>query len=138
MATTNTDTAVNSFYKESVPEPKLVRLKEALDRRSVIHGKCILWTGFTNFNGYGTYRTLYKGRRINLKVHRLAYFLATSAMLDKEMHVSHRCHNKTCINIEHLSYETQGTNNSRQICKNDGNCYGHGRHPSCLIGINED
>ena len=48
-------------------------------------------------------------------------------------HVSHLCHNKKCIKIQHLSLEPAGINLSRKACVSGGRCLGHGDYPLCLL-----
>ncbi len=48
--------------------------------------------------------------------HRFAYMLHTKTFdLSSDMQVSHRCHNRRCVNIDHLSYEPPNVNQDRQI-----------------------
>ena len=59
-----------------------------------------------------------KYRNYNLRVHRRMYLLENKLHpndLNKTDLISHRCHNKRCVAIEHLNLENQGTNNNRKI-----------------------
>ena len=57
---------------------------------------CILWTG-AQTNGYGTG---WNGTRTE-QAHRLAYRAAYGEIPDG-YHVHHECHNRLCVNPEHL------------------------------------
>jgi ribosomal protein S16 len=72
-------------------------------------------------------RTLKQNSLFNcLRVHRLQMYIHNGCRaIDTVQHVSHLCHNKLCVRIEHLSLETAQINNNRQICKNNGECTGH-------------
>jgi hypothetical protein len=46
--------------------------------------------------------------------HRFAYMLHTKNFdMSSDMQVSHRCHNRRCVNIDHLSYEPPNVNQDR-------------------------
>ena len=78
-----------------------------------------------NFPGLG-HKTYYVHRlvvMVNLRV----------SMLPKDKEVSHICHNKSCCNLDHLSFESHKVNAKRMTCKSKGNCDGHGEHPNCLF-----
>ena len=79
------------------------------------------------------YRHSHNGTRLNLKVHRLMYFIHHKKPIPDDMHVSHLCHVRNCITVSHLSLEPQRVNNSRLVCKNDGLCTGHHGYPHCLF-----
>lgn len=68
-----------------------------------------------------------------VRVHRLLYFIFTGdhALTNPAMHISHKCHQKTCLQFDHLSLEPASVNNSRQICKYDG-CGGHAPYDDCI------
>lgn len=76
-------------------------------------------------------------RKTRVYVHRLSYIVNTQNfnILQRNMHISHLCHNTHCIKIEHLSYEPQRINNNRQRCKllYPKNCLGHGPYPDCIF-----
>ena len=48
-------------------------------------------------------------------------------------HIPHICHNKACINVDHLSSETAAINNKRKICVSNGECTGHYGHKRCIL-----
>lgn len=47
--------------------------------------------------------------------------------------ISHRCHNKNCLNKFHLSYEPGFVNNLRDKCRVLSVCSTHGQWPVCLF-----
>ena len=47
--------------------------------------------------------------------------------------ISHLCHNKNCIQIEHLQLEPKSVNMSRKMCVSGRQCIGHGQYPPCLL-----
>lgn len=70
------------------------------------------------------------GKR-SLSVARLLYMCSVKS-LELEGDVSHLCHQKLCINIEHLVLEPRGVNNSRQICNNQQSCT-RTHEPFCIF-----
>lgn len=75
-------------------------------------GDCLIWTGATNENGYGT--CTFQGRP--WKVHRLAYVLAVGpipAGLDIDHVWSRGCRSRACGEPSHLEPVTRGENLKR-------------------------
>jgi len=108
------------------------------------NGQCILYTGpFREKRGlkYGTLRSAskkviaeYSGNEFEMLAHRfskLNEIIKTTndinSVIESHVECSHLCHNSLCINPEHLSLESQGTNNSRKPCKSQGHCFGNHR-----------
>ena len=131
MATSNPD---YNFFDGRLPWNRIFLLKQMLSQNSTSQNDCLIWTGPVTKTGYGIYKLTHRGRRWNLKVHRLAFYLHLEAPLPRDKHVSHICHTKTCIKICHLSLEPQSVNNSRLVCKNEGYCGGHIGYKKCLLG----
>jgi hypothetical protein len=72
--------------------------------------------------------------RKNVKLHRIAYLLYYKPpVLEESMSLSHLCHQKACINAEHLSQEPLATNIQRNNCIENGHCFGHTIYPNCII-----
>lgn len=67
-------------------------------------------------------------------VHRVVYALKKDSPLDFSGHeVSHLCHVKECINIDHLSYEPHNINVARNLCRSSNRCSGHGPYKRCIL-----
>lgn len=126
-------TKISHFFTSELSENEIENFLLKLKCTNIQNEHCLLWSGAQR-NSYGILENRFRGNKIKIPVHRLAYFLKHNCEpLSPEMHVSHLCHNKLCINVEHLSLEPQAINNSRQICKNEGECYGHHGFQNCLI-----
>lgn len=107
---------------------------EKKNKNLKIKSGCHVWTGGDlTHDGYGTFRIVFRGKRKRFKVHRINYFLNIGHSLNPQFHVSHLCHNKLCILFEHLSYEPKSVNDSRNICKNNGECIGHRGYKKCIL-----
>lgn len=68
--------------------------------------------------------------------HRYAFMLHTNNFeLPLNMQVSHICHNKRCVNAEHLSLEPEHVNKDRQICRGlyPVHCKTHLPYPDCML-----
>lgn len=84
---------------------KRERAKAALEARSMLTGSgCLLWTGTTNRDGYGT--IYFEGRRYNTS--RLAF--AAWQHDPGTASVLHRCDNPPCFLSEHLFAGSQRDN----------------------------
>lgn len=68
---------------------------------------CWLWTGTLNGHGYGTFKR-------KMYAHRLSWILHNGPIPeDPSYHgivVRHRCHQRHCVNPDHLQLGTQGEN----------------------------
>ena len=72
----------------------------------------------------------------NLRVHRHSFLLHHNLLptdLTRDIVISHRCHNKRCINVHHLNAESQAVNNDRKSCVQSQQCIGHGTEPNCIF-----
>ena len=54
--------------------------------------------------------------------------------IDRELECSHLCHNKLCINTDHLVLESKSLNISRNICSRRRQCQG-GHEPACKADL---
>jgi hypothetical protein len=123
-----------AFFLTQHPMQLKNELSIYLHAHSHFINHCQMWTGQKDNYGYGVHRVKSHGKMVKLQVHRLAYFLSDpSHLMQRSFHVSHLCHNKLCINIAHLSYESPAINNARQICRADGQCTGHWGHKKCML-----
>lgn len=94
---------------------------------------CHIWKGEI-LGGYPNLRVTFRGKRVRFRVHRLIYYLSINAEpLDPDIHVSHLCHNKCCINLQHLSYEPNAINCQRNLCKIGKQCFGHKGYRKCIV-----
>ena len=72
---------------------------------------CWEWSAEITKTGYGRYVI----DKVGYKVHRLAWMFATGED-PGELYVLHRCHNRRCVNIEHL-YLGNHNQNMRDMVK---------------------
>lgn len=73
-------------------------------------GKCHVWTGFLNSDGYG--RIQINGKKH--LVHRLMWELVVGPIPPK-MTLDHLCRNRKCVNPEHLEVVTNKENTMRGV-----------------------
>lgn len=74
---------------------------EALKARTRRDGECLTWTGTTNEKGYGSLRA--NGPMV--LAHRFAWELSNGPIPDGLV-VDHICHNRACVNVDHLRLAT--------------------------------
>ncbi len=74
---------------------------------------CFEWQGSLEIGGYG-YITRTKPRRVNLRVHRLAWECLNGPIPDG-MYLDHLCRNRRCINVDHFEVVTHRENTLRGI-----------------------
>lgn len=124
---------MSEFFSTVLTENEQMRYASVFDYRTISVNGCIIWTGQQK-RGYGIHEFRFRGKKIKIAAHRLKYFLVNDCkVLHKHDNISHLCHNKLCVKIDHLSKEPQNINNQRQICKNNGNCNLHYGFPKCLL-----
>lgn len=70
---------------------------------------CWLWTGATDRGGYGHFSVGGSQK----KAHRFAYEMWAGA-IPPGMHIDHVCHNRACVNPEHLRPVTMKQNNENR------------------------
>ena len=109
------------------------------------HG-CIMWTGACSDSGYGRVRNPFSklnNQPTMYRIHRLVYLLQNiykyndlclpkCDVIGHELDVSHICHNKLCVNIDHLILEAHFINCIRRQCVCDNRCSAS-HHPLCLL-----
>lgn len=70
---------------------------------------CWLWTGCLDRKGYGIIGDKLEGRKVSVRVHRLAYETMVGPV-SPESQVDHRCHVRHCVNPAHLRLTTHKQN----------------------------
>ena len=122
-----------SFGNVQFSPEERARLKEEILSHTVKGPEdCVSWGG-TLKGGYGIWKVRLGDKRTNVRVHRFLFYLESGCQeLDQKMHVSHLCHRKNCIKLEHLSLEDNVTNNQRKTCVLEGRCFGHVGYDYCL------
>lgn len=81
--------------------PASERIWTRVDKTST----CWNWTGCLDRKGYGIIGDKTGDQKVSLRVHRLAYSLLIGPLTDEDQ-VDHRCHNRHCVNPEHLRATT--------------------------------
>jgi hypothetical protein len=110
---------------------------------------CVLWTGAKDRDGYGRIKvtwTMPDGSTVSKteRAPRIAYMIKLgincktdfplSPVVTEPLEVSHRCHDRLCVNPDHLSLEPQPVNIGRMHCKLQQLCHqGHEGYPHCLF-----
>lgn len=77
-------------------------------------GECWLWTAYRDRDGYGQATATIAGKRRMGYVHRLSYSLSVGTIPDG-MQVDHMCHNRGCVNPEHLRIATRKQNQENRF-----------------------
>lgn len=77
---------------------------------------CWLWTGCTNYSGYGK---MYFNENKTDSAHRVSYKLFNGP-IDNNLCVCHACDNPICVKPEHLWLGTRQDNKSDQLMKDRG------------------
>ena len=127
----------NLVFRTVFSDAELLEAKHKLIiRADVQHNSCHKWHGSRDKDGYGVLWFKFRGRRVRVKAHRLCFYIHQGFPSMDGKNISHICHEKSCINIDHLSLESTAVNNSRKICLNDGECTGHWGHKRCILRYN--
>lgn len=96
---------------------------------------CLVWVGHKNREGYGRVyvKQFWTEKWEGMNAHRLAYMVHYNKTdMPGSIHVSHLCHNSSCIEISHLTAEPAHVNASRKICKNVRYCTRQ-HTPHCML-----
>lgn len=82
---------------------------------------CLIWTGTSSGNGYGSIR--YNGVRIS--AHRYSW-IRVHGEIDSDVHIDHHvCYNKLCVHIPHLRATTNQKNSWNKSGLNTNNTSGY-------------
>lgn len=114
---------------------------------------CIMWTGATDREGYGRIKVTWSlpGGTTAAKYERaprIAFMVkvginsksdfpqpgVTADGKPDPLEVSHLCHQRLCVNPDHLILEPGSVNSGRRHCHAQNRCCkDHERYPNCLI-----
>lgn len=141
------DSHSNVFLVYIIMEDFFKDLEDKFSKKSRVLGNnlgCIVWVGYAEKNGYGIQRVRWPN--VGLKKersHRVAYMIRHKICAndmpkldqnDNPLECSHLCHNKLCVNPDHISLEDHATNQERIHCKGQGHC-SKCHEPHCLMCI---
>ena len=119
------DTARGRFVKT---RSTIERFFEKVDKTD----SCWVWTGTKNPQGYGQFQT-----HTTVRAHRYIYETIRGPIPDGLV-LDHLCHNKSCVNPDHLEAVTRRENNERAAtwAGNKTHCVnGHPRTPENLMDV---
>jgi len=91
-------------------------LKESLAEQKILHSilcnintKCWIWSRTISPDGYGI---VFLNKKA-IRAHRLSYSIFKEN-IKENMQINHSCHNRACVNPEHLEQVTHAKNGSRE------------------------
>lgn len=79
-------------------------------------GTCWIWTGQVDKNGYGRHGARY--------AHRYAYEITTGSRIFQGKQIDHICHNRACVNPDHLRSVTNKQNGENRKGPNSNSTSG--------------
>ena len=91
------------------------------DNSVLAEGGCILWTAATNSKGYGQIRI--EGE--TLLVHRVVWERAHGPLSEGEVVDHFECYTPACVNLDHLTATSPGSNNFNREGPNKNNTSGY-------------
>lgn len=91
---------VREVYTSSPEESFKIRTKQ--------QGECLIWTGAIHRSGYGA---IALGGSRREYAHRYAWERERGP-IPEGLHIDHICHNRSCVNIDHLRLATRSQNNA--------------------------
>ena len=121
---------LNSMGTKENPHRTVAVIRELYEeileqkRLSVVNGgQCVLWTGGLK-RGYGRITKKINGYKHDLFVHQVVW-MATQSPTQTSTNgkkISHLCHEKRCINRQHIVVEPMSVNNKRRECNRKKEC----------------
>ena len=101
-------------------------------------GNCLISRGKVRpCDGYCYLTYTYLGKTTSCTISKAQYLVKNEKCpiqdIPLDYHVSHLCHNKLCIQKDHLNLEPKAVNLSRKMCITGGQCIGHGEYPQCRL-----
>ena len=101
----------------------LIRFMSKVGKQSGSAG-CWVWRGYKTRLGYGRFRIFGK----SLAAHRIAYQFLVGIIPDNT-EIDYTCHNRSCVNPEHLRIATVTQNRQNSLCRSDNQTGMKGVHP---------
>lgn len=71
---------------------------------------CMLFTGFIDKDGYGSYTEA----KITQRAHRVAWELFYEDFIDEDHEIDHLCRTRACVNPDHLEQVSRSENQRRR------------------------
>jgi hypothetical protein len=113
--------------------------KQRLSQNCIVQGQSDCWLcSLEGIDSILPWQSDFLGILIKktLYIHRYSYMIFNRVFdLSNDMHVSHICHQRRCINPAHLSYEPNNVNQDRHVCRSivPAQCKTHQPFPDCLL-----
>lgn len=77
-------------------------------------GDCWIWTAHLFHDGYGQFATKTNGVTRTWRAHRISFEWSNGPIPDG-MLIDHRCHNRACVNPDHLRLANRNQNNQNRL-----------------------
>lgn len=108
-------TEVRHVRTRLVPTPAfetdLEKVNYWLEHHTERVGDCLEFLGGRGVDGYGRRNVMVNGKKVKVEVHRWVYCVKTEEnYFDKSWVARHTCHNRGCINPEHILKGTRAEN----------------------------